>query len=163
MTAPHDDTPDLIAPAILELLALFEGPLAEVRFPGIDRTVLRNLIDQVREHTKKLDAFRTQLDALQTNLADAQTRLVRTAEQGLAYARVFAAENQELAERLADLSLGNEEPKRKRKLEVAAPGNGNGEAVRLPPKRGRKPKAAAEEGAEETKAAEEGSEEPTGS
>lgn len=143
MSESHDESPDqMISPALLELLAVFEGPLAEVRFPGVDRTTLRNLVEQVRTHAGKLEALRSQLDGLQTGLADAQTKLVRAAEQGLGYARVFAAADPELSARLADITLTTgEEPKRRRKLEVAAPG---GDALRLPPKRGRKPKSAAD-------------------
>ena len=142
MPEPHDDTPDLIAPALLELLAVFEGPLAEVRFPGIDRTVLRGQIDQVRTLSQQLEALRGQLDAAQTALADAQLRLVRTAEQGLGYARVFAGADPELADRLADITLTtSEEPRRRRKLEVAAQPPA-GDPLRMPPRRGRKPKSA---------------------
>lgn len=145
MSESHDESPDLISPALTDLLAIFEGPLAEVRFPGVDRTVLRTLIDQVRTQSQKLDALRSQIDAAQAALADAQTKLVRTAEQGLGYARVYAAADPELAERLADITLTTgEEPKRRRKLEVAAAQPG-GEALRLPPKRGRKPKTAADD------------------
>ena len=155
MSESHDEAPDLISPALTELLAVFEGPLAEVRFPGVDRTTLRGLIDQVRDESQKLEALRSQIDAAQSALAEAQTKLVRTAEQGLGYARIFAATDPALAERLADITLTTgEEPKRRRKLEVAAPAQ-PGEALRIPPKRGRKPKAAAEQADD--------SEAPTGS
>lgn len=139
MSESHDETPDLIAPALLDVLAVFEGPLAEVRFPGIDHNVLRGQIDQVRALAQQVEALRVQLDAAQTGLADAQTNLVRTAEQGLGYARVFAASDPALAERLADIVLVSEEPRRRRKLEVAAQ---PGETVRVPARRGRKPKSA---------------------
>jgi hypothetical protein len=141
MAESTDDTPDLISPALLELLAVFEGPLAEVRFPGVDRTSLRHLVDQVRKDSEKLEALKSQFEGLQNALTEAQTKLVRAAEQGLGYARVFAAGDPELSQRLADITLTTEEPKqRRRKLEVANPEGG--EAIRLPPKRGRKPKSA---------------------
>lgn len=146
MSESHEETPDLISPALSELLAVFEGPLAEVRFPGVDRTVLRTLVDQVRTQGQKLAALRTQLDGLHGALAEAQLKLVRAAEQGLAYARVFAAADPALSERLGDITLvSGEEPRRRRKLEVAAANVGEPEALRLPAKRGRKPKAAAED------------------
>lgn len=148
MSEAHDESPDLISPALSELLAVFEGPLAEVRFPGVDKTVLRTLVDQVRNHGQKLAALRAQLDGLQSGLTEAQLKLVRAAEQGLAYAKVFAASDPALAERLGEIALvSGEEPRRRRKLEVAAPAAapGEGEALRLPPRRGRKPKQAAED------------------
>ena len=89
----HDsDLADPVSPALLDLLALFEGPLADVQFPGVDQGTLRGLVDQVRGHAQELDQMRAQLDALHNHLTEARLRLLRTAEQGLAYARVFAAD-----------------------------------------------------------------------
>ncbi|MDC0669086.1 hypothetical protein [Nannocystis radixulma] len=142
----HDsETADPVSPALLDLLAVFEGPLAEVQFPGVDQGVLRGLVDQVRGHAHELDQLRAQLDALHNQLTEARLRLLRTAEQGLAYARVFAADDPELDARLADIHLGGgkTEPRR-RKLEVASADSGNTEPLRLPPRRGRKPRVAEE-------------------
>jgi hypothetical protein len=142
----HDhDSADPVSPALLDLLAVFEGPLADVQFPGVDQAALRGLVDQVRGHASELDLLRAQLDALHGQLGEARARLLRTAEQGLAYARVYAADDPELDARLADIHLGGgkAEPRR-RKLEVAAADSGNSEPLRLPPRRGRKPRAEAE-------------------
>lgn len=142
MSESHDETP-VISPALLDLLAVFEGPLAEVKFPGVDSATLRTLVDQVRSSSEKLEALRSQFEGLQSALTEAQTKLVRAAEQGLGYARVYAAGDPELSERLAGITLTTgEEPRRRRKLEVAAAQEG--EAIRMPPKRGRKPKSATE-------------------
>ena len=62
--------------------------------------------------------------------------LLRAAEQGLAYARVYAADDPELEARLADINLGGKPEPRRRKLEVAAADSGNSEPLRLPPRRG---------------------------
>jgi len=141
----HDsETADPVSPALLDLLAVFEGPLAEVQFPGVDLGVLRGLVDQVRGHAHELDQMRAQLDALHNHLSEARLRLLRTAEQGLAYARVFAADDPELDARLADIHLGGKVEPRRRKLEVAAADSGNAEPLRLPPRRGRKPRVADE-------------------
>lgn len=138
--------PEVVSPAVLDLLAVFEGPLAGVQFPGVDQATLQNLIEQVRGHAHELDLLRAQLDALHGQLAEARARLQRTAEQGLAYARVFAADDPELDARLADIHLGGGKPEpRRRKLEVAAADSGNAEPLRLPPRRGRKPRAVVEE------------------
>lgn len=141
----HDsDHADPVSPALLDLVAIFEGPLAEVQFPGVDQGILRGLVDQVRDHAHELDQLRAQLDALQNHLTEARLRLLRAAEQGLAYARVFAADDPELEARLADINLGGKPEPRRRKLEVAAADSGNSEPLRLPPRRGRKPRAAEE-------------------
>ena len=138
-TTPAESRSDSLAPALRELLDVFERELAEVQFPGVDRTVLHDLAAQVEGEGQRVETLRQQLDEAQQILGDAQTKLVRAAELGLAYARVYAAEDAALLDRLSGLHVGNGEsaPKR-RKLEVASAGDGS---VRLPAKRGRKPKA----------------------
>lgn len=146
MSETAAEAPDPVSPAVLDLLAVFAGPLADVQFPGVDRDTLQALVDQVRENAHKLDALRAQLDALHAHLTDARTRLQRTAEQGLAYARVYAAADPELEARLADIALtapGKASEPRRRRLEVA-PDAAGPEPLRLPPRRGRKPRVVAE-------------------
>jgi hypothetical protein len=139
------DAADPVSPAHLDLLAVFEGPLAGVQFPGVDQAILQDLVDQVRGRAHELDQLRAQLDALHGQLAEARARLDRAAEQGLAYARVFAADDPQLTSRLAGIHLGGKPEPRRRRLEVAAADSGNGEPLRLPPRRGRKPRAVVEE------------------
>ncbi len=135
----HDDS---LAPALRELLSVFERDLADVHFPDVDHQVLQRLAEQTVTAAQQVEQLRQELEAAETSLTEAQTQLVRTAELGLAYARVYAASNQELGPelgaRLAALHLGPDEPtQRRRKLEVA----GDTSNVRLPAKRGRKAKA----------------------
>ncbi len=134
-----DSSIEALSPAIRELLSVFEGELADVQFPGVSARVLTELAGQVADETQRVEALRTQLDEAQATLSEAQQKLVRVAELGLAYARVYAAEDAALLARLSDLQVGPGEPPRRRKLEVAAPEG----SVRLPAKRGRKPKNAA--------------------
>lgn len=142
------DAADPVSPAHLDLLAVFEGPLAGVQFPGVDQAILQDLVDQVRGRAHELDQLRAQLDALHGQLAEARARLDRAAEQGLAYARVYATDDPELEARLADITLavpGKSAEPRRRRLELAAE-PGNPEPLRLPPRRGRKPRVVAEPG-----------------
>lgn len=135
-TIPAQSRSDSLSPALRELLDVFERELAEVQFPGVDHKVLKDLAAQVDGESQRVEELRQQLEEAQTNLGDAQTKLLRAAELGLAYARVYAAEDADLLQRLAGLHVGASEPPKRRKLEVAAPEG----AVRLPAKRGRKPK-----------------------
>lgn len=137
-TTPAESRSDSLSPALRELLDVFERDLAEVQFPGVDRSVLHDLAAQVEGEGQRVEALREQLEQAQTLLSEAQTKLVRAAELGLAYARVYAADDAALLDRLSTLHVGSEPPPRRRKLEVASP-DGEG-AVRLPAKRGRKPK-----------------------
>ena len=136
-TTPAESRSDSLSPALRELLDVFERELAEVQFPGVDHKVLKDLAAQVDGESQRVEELRQQLEEAQTILADAQTKLLRSAELGLAYARVYAADDAALLERLSGLHVGAGGPPKRRKLEVAAPGEG---AVRLPAKRGRKPK-----------------------
>ncbi|HEY8379314.1 MAG TPA: hypothetical protein VIK91_22625, partial [Nannocystis sp.] len=64
------------------------------------------------------------------------------------YARVYATDDPELEARLADITLavpGKSAEPRRRRLELAAE-PGNPEPLRLPPRRGRKPRVVAEPG-----------------
>ena len=137
-TTPAESRSDSLAPALRELLDVFERELAEVQFPGVDRTVLHDLAAQVEGEGQRVEVLRQQLEEAQSILSDAQTKLVRAAELGLAYARVYAADDAALLDRLSTLHVGSEPAPKRRKLEVAAP-EGEG-SVRLPAKRGRKPK-----------------------
>jgi hypothetical protein len=149
-TTPAESRSDSLAPALRELLDVFQRELAEVQFPGVDHKVLRDLAAQVESEGQRVDALRQQLEEAQNILGDAQTKLVRAAELGLAYARVYAADDAALLDRLSTLHVGNEPAPKRRKLEVAATGEEG--AVRLPAKRGRKPKVRpeGEETGEET-------------
>jgi len=138
MPTPNaDSSSEALSPAIRELLSVFEGELADVHFPGVDRKVLVELAAQVEGEGRRVEELRQQIEEAQSLLTDAQQKLVRAAELGLAYARIYAAEDAALLSRLSDLQVGPGEPTRKRKLEVAPAADG---AVRLPAKRGRKPK-----------------------
>lgn len=143
---------DALAPALRELMAIFANELAEVHFPNVDHKVLSELAGHVETETQRVEELRAQLDTAHATLIEVKTRLQRAAEQGLAYAKVFAASNPELMARLAEVNLGGETPRR-RKLEVAAAAPaeaGDGTTpIKLPPKRGRKPKQAAEQTTED--------------
>jgi hypothetical protein len=139
-TAPSPS--EALPPALRELLGIFAQELAAVSFPNVDHKVLVELAEQVEVEAQRVEELRAQLDTAHAGLIDVKARLQRAAEQGLAYARVYAAGDADLAARLAEVNLGGETPRR-RKLEVAAaaadPGDGT-TPIKLPAKRGRKPK-----------------------
>lgn len=159
-TTPSDALP----PSLRELLSIFAKELSQVSFPGVDHKVLIDLSAQVEEEAQRVEELRGQLDTAHQTLIEVKGRLQRAAEQGLAYARVYAASDAELATRLAEVNLGGEAPRR-RKLEVAAaatdPGDGT-TPIKIPAKRGRKPKSQQPAAGEEA-SSEETSSEETGS
>ncbi len=80
----------LIPDNILQVIALFEGPLAEVKFPETDRDTLVALLDALRATTTELDETEKQMAQLQKTLVTQLELLGRKAEQGLQYGRVYA-------------------------------------------------------------------------
>jgi len=148
-TAPSTSVPpqsDALSPALRELIGIFAQELAAVSFPGVDHKTFMDLAAQVETESQRVEELRAQLDTAHSALIEVKTRLQRSAEQGLAYAKVYAANDAELLARLNEVNIGGETPRR-RKLEVAAasatdPGDGT-TPIKLPAKRGRKPKVAA--------------------
>ncbi len=152
-TPPVPSQSDALSPALRELIGIFAKDLAAVSFPGVDHKTFMDLAEQVDTESQRVEELRAQLDTAHSALIEVKSRLQRSAEQGLAYAKVYAANDAELLARLNELNIGGETPRR-RKLEVAAaaatdPGDGT-TPIKIPAKRGRKPKAAAAAAEEET-------------
>lgn len=92
------DLLDPIDPPNAALLAVFEGPLAAVRFPDVDAEVLKGLATAVRSSARQVAAARDAMLAAQAALGSAERSLVADEQalrercaRALAYARVFAA------------------------------------------------------------------------
>lgn len=103
MTMDPDSNP--IPTAVKELLALFEGPLAEVRFPDVDGDALREQAASVDSAVKEVEAAAAAW-AEAKRLVDARLEmLLQKAQRALSYARVYAEDKPELDAQLAALIL----------------------------------------------------------
>lgn len=80
----------LIPDSVAQVIALYEGPLAEVRFPDTDRDSLVQLVDAVRGLSIELEEAEKRVQTLQRTLKDQLEALGRKAEQGLQYGKVYA-------------------------------------------------------------------------
>lgn len=111
-----------IPDAVRAVLELFEGPLAEVRFPQVDGESLAAqaaVVEQRRAHLlRALEAVQAARGELETE----QQALLDQTRRAHAYASVFAVGDAELSERLAGIEL-------------------DGRPLAPPKKRGRKPKS----------------------
>lgn len=87
----RDDTQQPIEPALLTLLGLFDGPLADVRFPDVDRASLTEHAEQVRACASAVEAAEAALTEARLRLRAAREGLAQHGERALAYARVYAA------------------------------------------------------------------------
>jgi hypothetical protein len=112
-----------IPDAVRAVLALFEGPLADVRFPQVDRDSLAEQVAAVELHRAELQQALEAVQHARAALEREQHLLLDQARRAHAYASVFAAGDAALTERLVEITFDG------RPL-AAAPAK----------KRGRKPK-----------------------
>lgn len=103
---------DHLEPAVASVIALFEGPLADAHFPGVDRASLAELEGAVAEARVATDAARDALVRAQSALVECERALVAhegallaRAHRALAYARVYAADAPELAGAVSGIEL----------------------------------------------------------
>ncbi len=103
-----------LPPGVSALLHVFEGPLADVQFPDVDRASLLLLAAQAEAATTALSAARATLSNAQTALGTAETALLSAeaalvvkAQRALGYARVYAQGDAELSCALAAVELSS--------------------------------------------------------
>jgi len=97
--------PDSIDPAFGELLRLFDGPLNAVSFPDVDRSVLLELTQAVRASAEEVARAEAALEATRISLEENQLALLSRGQRALAYARVYAEDNEPLQAELARITL----------------------------------------------------------
>jgi hypothetical protein len=103
---------DSIEPAFLALRELFVGPLRGVSFPGVDASTVTDLVEEAQRRLERVvvaraafaDAHR-ELIAAESSLGEQQTTLLGKSHVAIAYARVFAQEDQELLESIDRITL----------------------------------------------------------
>jgi hypothetical protein len=94
-----------ILPPIQSVLELFNGPLSSVRFADIDASGLTNLAAEVEAAASEVQQHEAKLAELRQGLAQRQEALLVLAQQALAYARVYAENDEPLLEELNRISL----------------------------------------------------------
>lgn len=128
---PLIDVTPTLARQVIDLYAV---ELADVRFPDLDLSAL--LYAQAELHAAQLEVERIEAE-LADKRAELEVRsqaLVAKAERALAYARVFAQGDEELAPRLAEIG------RRKSATSQASTASASG-TIAAPKRRGRKPKS----------------------
>ncbi len=90
---PDDESLAAVPESARALLALFRSELADVRFPDLDRERLERACAEV--HAADLEAARlfAALEAAEEARTAARTALSRLVDKGVAYGRIFAAED----------------------------------------------------------------------
>jgi hypothetical protein len=95
-----------IPDAVRAVLALFEGPLAEVRFPQVDGETLAAQASVVEQRRAILQRALEAVQAARAELEAEQRSLLDQARRAHAYASVFAEGDEQLSEQLAKIDFG---------------------------------------------------------
>ncbi len=104
-----------LSPAVQQVLALFDDALDGVSFPDIDREVLRASADRLAAAQGVVAERQVALDEARTEVDRERVELQKLAARALDYAKIFAAEDAELLERIEAIAPPGGKPKRKRK------------------------------------------------
>src|SRR4051794_17357692 len=94
-----------ISAAVQDVLDLYATDLAPVRFGDLEAGVLALAADEVNEAARVLALAEATLDAARGALAEKQETLLQKAHRALAYARVYAEDEPELAARIERIAL----------------------------------------------------------
>lgn len=94
-----------LPPPVQSVLELFRGPLASVRFADIDGAGLSQLADEVEAAASEVREQEAKLAELRQSLAQRHEALLALAQQALAYARVYAENDEALLDAVNRISL----------------------------------------------------------
>jgi hypothetical protein len=87
------------------VISIFSGPLQGVRFADIDGDGLSTLATEVESLASEVEEQEAQLTALRETLAQKQETLLNLAQQALAYARIYAENDEALSAELNEIAL----------------------------------------------------------
>ena len=90
---------------IQRVLDLFQGKLAPLSFGGLEANVLGRAADAVHAAASALEDAEKKAEQARLALAEKQEELATKAQRALAYARIYAEEDADLATDLEGISL----------------------------------------------------------
>jgi hypothetical protein len=97
---------DPISTPIKEMLTIFQRDLSSVTFPDVSQSILENLIEDVRKNAVELETANAQVIAAREALEASQNDLLQKCLRGIAYAKVYAEDKEELLETISKINLG---------------------------------------------------------
>lgn len=89
--SPGDVSFDPISPFCHDVLGLFRGPFAQVRFPDLDRSSLEGEAQALLAAQLEVESLERALDEARQRTREAGAVLTASATRALAYARVFTS------------------------------------------------------------------------
>jgi hypothetical protein len=96
---------DAIAPPIQAILDLFDTALSQVRFADLDAKTLTSLAAEVRASAEIVVAAQAALTSAREALQERQDALLHQAQRAVAYARVYAENDEALGQRIDAIAL----------------------------------------------------------
>ncbi len=87
------------------VVAIYTGPLQGVRFADIDSDSLAHLATEVESITSDVEKLEAQLASLRSALAQKEESLLVLTQQALAYARIYAENDETLTAELNAIAL----------------------------------------------------------
>ncbi len=96
---------DPVTEPIAALLEVFDAHAARLCFPDVDHDTLRDLADKLREAAAEVERGERALAEARQAFDAHRAALGARAERGLAYARIFAADDSALKEQLEAIEL----------------------------------------------------------
>ncbi len=96
---------DVITAPVRIAIELFESALAEVRFPDVDATTLARSAAEVDAAGRAVSVAQAELDTARSALQERQEALLGQVQRAIAYARVYAENDEELTQRLSAIAL----------------------------------------------------------
>jgi len=106
---------------IQRVLDLFQGKLAPLSFGGLEANVLGRAADAVQAAASALEEAEKKAEQARLALAEKQEELATKAQRALAYARIYAEEDADLAADLEGIALSRAPRKPTAEDAIAAP------------------------------------------
>ncbi len=97
---------DPVAEPLAALIDVFGAHAAELCFPEVDHPTLDGLARELREAAAEVERCERALGQARQLLDERREALRGRAERGLAYARIYAEDDEALREQLAGIELG---------------------------------------------------------
>lgn len=94
-----------IAGSVQAVLDLFEAELSDLKFPDLDLSVLQEAAAIVYERAESQARAEAALLAAREALQESQEALLHRCQRAMAYARVYAEDNSDLAARVEGIEL----------------------------------------------------------
>src|SRR5262245_56065755 len=123
-----------IPPAVQQVLDVYETDLLLVKFGDLEATVLSKAVEEVVLAVTAVEQAEAALETARAALQEKQEGLFQKAQRALAYARVYAEGDPDLAARVEEISLLRSS-RRNPKVD-AVEGGPPAPAVQAPPRRG---------------------------